>query len=554
MKMRIATLVFSCALMSLAPAIAHEGHQHGPPPKPKTPIERLVGTFTGEVPDKPPAAKPIRITREVAGANGKRVIVGTSYAPPNVFMGRSEPVRFQLNDAATGEPLTGYAPKLTYKFPSGATSLGTMVEVVGYPGLYEYWPVWKEPGPVVLSFRIGQGPQAPLPEYSETIYAKRPNVPLTSYLLVGLLATLALGGLGVTFIKGTSRVIALVVAAGIGFATPLILRAPLAARAQSIHNAEAAMLAEVEVERDVDWPDRLATIERPALAVAPKATPQVDAVAEGAAPVANVTVSGSVTVLGTLLVPDDARAVISSHHAGAFTASQVLNRGTKVRKGQSLGSVRVHNEEIAPEAASAPGDVAGARSAVTAAESQLAQTEQDLERGRRLYAGEAISKRELEQRERAVTLAKAELTAARGQLAAAENRSHVLGHLGGTGTYKSFPLVSPIDGVITEVGVAAGQSVTEGEMIYTIVDPTRLWLEAHLFEDQIAGLAPGAVRTFATASDPTVLHTAVLRNLGLAFDPESKSLPAIFDVQPPLTGLFAGQTVTLLALPEDGDA
>jgi len=548
-------LALLLALAVAQPALAHEGHQHGPPPKPKTPVERLLGTFTGEVPDKPPAAKPIRITREVTGGGGgRRLLVATSYTPSHLFMGRSEPVRWQITDNATGEPLSGYAPKLTYKFPSGAVARGTMVEVVGHPGLYEYWPVWKEPGPVEFSFRIGQGDQAPLPNHSETIYAKRPSVPLGSYLIAGFLVTLALGGMGVTFIKGASRIVALVIAAAVGFTAPLLIRAPIAARAEAIHAAEARMLARLQVERDVPWPDRLGTLERPALAVDTRRQVPVTAPVESGTPPLPPPITPSANpVLGTLVIPDDARAVLSSHHAGAFTAERILARGTRVRKGQSLGAVRVHNDEIAPEAATAPGDVAEARAAVTAAESHVAQARRDLERGRRLYGGEAISRRELEAREQALELAEADLRAARGRLDAAQDRVHVLKGLGGTSVYRSFPITSPIDGVITEVGVAAGQSVTEGEMIYTVVDPSRLWLEAHLFEDQVRGLQPGATRTFVTATDPTP-RTAVLWTLGLAFDPDSSTLPAIFEVQPPLAGLFAGQTVTLQPEAEGGDA
>jgi RND family efflux transporter MFP subunit len=101
-------------------------------------------------------------------------------------------------------------------------------------------------------------------------------------------------------------------------------------------------------------------------------------------------------------------------------------------------------------------------------------------------------------------------------------------------------LIAPVSGIIADGVVAAGQMVQPNTVIFQIVDPTRLWIEALSFE-----ALPGA-RT-ATA------RTAAGRNLSLSFQgsgfaDRNQSVPIHFAIESDrASGLRVGQFLTVLA-------
>jgi|GEM_PF-6369409 len=544
---RIALLLVLCAGLP-SHALASGVHNHGTPPKPRTPIERVIDTFMGRVPDKLPQAKATAISDQVAIPGRESVNVRTIFVPSRLMLARTEAVRMNFETAESHAPLAGYAPKIEIAFPSGAVSRGQMEEIAGYPGLYEYWATWKEPGPADVRVSIGQGEQAPLPGYRTTLYTKAPPVPLLPWLFVGGLAALLLGVAVSVKLTGPKRLSALLIAGAVGLGGAFLVRAPIAAKAGSVVAAEQAYLAELPLEHDVAWPEAKTALD---LGTAPT-TSAIVTPTDTPIGISTGLPDGATMIRGQLITPDDARAVVSSPYIGLFSTNKLLPRGTVVKKGQALGSIRVNNEAIAPDAAASPGTIASAASDVAAAESRLAQAEAELERGETLWNSKAIARQELEHLGRAVEQAQASLDAAEGALAAAKNQGKVLDGLGGARLVRSHALTSPIDGVIAEIGVAAGEALTEGQMIYTIIDPARLWIEAQVFEDQLPGLVPGTQVECLLVNRPDRRFTATLRSLGVAFSSETHTLPVLLEVTGDLDGLFAGQPIALL-LPEAAD-
>jgi Cu(I)/Ag(I) efflux system membrane fusion protein len=69
----------------------------------------------------------------------------------------------------------------------------------------------------------------------------------------------------------------------------------------------------------------------------------------------------------------------------------------------------------------------------------------------------------------------------------------------GKATYQST-LVAPIGGVVIRKNVVEGQYVNEGEPLFELADLSHLWIQAHLFEHQIASVNVGdTVRTHVSA-------------------------------------------------------
>lgn len=101
------------------------------------------------------------------------------------------------------------------------------------------------------------------------------------------------------------------------------------------------------------------------------------------------------------------------------------------------------------------------------------------------------------------------------------------------------PLVSPVDGVLAASNAVAGQMAEPNAVIFQIVDPARLWVEALSFEPQAtSGLAQGL---FADGRKISLAFAGA----GLA--DRNQSIPVHFAVKGEPLGLRAGQLLTVLA-------
>jgi cobalt-zinc-cadmium efflux system membrane fusion protein len=100
-------------------------------------------------------------------------------------------------------------------------------------------------------------------------------------------------------------------------------------------------------------------------------------------------------------------------------------------------------------------------------------------------------------------------------------------------------LVAPVSGIVADGIVAAGQIVQPNTVIFQIVDPARLWIEALSFEA-------------LTAAQTATARTASGRNLSLSyqgsgFADRNQSVPIHFAIEGGAGGLRVGQFVTVLA-------
>lgn len=100
-------------------------------------------------------------------------------------------------------------------------------------------------------------------------------------------------------------------------------------------------------------------------------------------------------------------------------------------------------------------------------------------------------------------------------------------------------LIAPVDGAVSERAAVAGQMAAPGTMVFRIVDPDRLYVEALSFD----ALDPGTDAT-ARLSDGRSL-TLSYRGAGLA--DRNQAVPVQFAIGGGTTGLRLGQFVTVLA-------
>jgi RND family efflux transporter MFP subunit len=120
-----------------------------------------------------------------------------------------------------------------------------------------------------------------------------------------------------------------------------------------------------------------------------------------------------------------------------------------------------------------------AQAAVDAAQARLAQAASDLSKIQQLLAQGAATTRELDDRQRAADVAKADLAAS--QQALAESQAQL--------SYATIR--SPIDGVVIEKLVQAGDLAKPGQNLITLYDPKALQLVAPVPESVAVGLKVG---------------------------------------------------------------
>jgi membrane fusion protein, heavy metal efflux system len=100
-------------------------------------------------------------------------------------------------------------------------------------------------------------------------------------------------------------------------------------------------------------------------------------------------------------------------------------------------------------------------------------------------------------------------------------------------------LVSPVDGVIASSNAVAGQMAEPNSIIFQIVDPARLWVEALSFEPQAT---TGAAQGLFTGG-----RTVDLVYVGSGLADRNQSIPIHFSIKGDASGLRAGQFLTVLA-------
>jgi membrane fusion protein, heavy metal efflux system len=105
------------------------------------------------------------------------------------------------------------------------------------------------------------------------------------------------------------------------------------------------------------------------------------------------------------------------------------------------------------------------------------------------------------------------------------------------------PLVAPVSGVIAEGTPVAGQIVASSAIVFHIVDPARLWVEALSF-NALAGAKTASASTAAGGN-----FALLYRGSGLAG--RSQSIPVHFAISGDTTGLRAGQFVTVLVTTDE---
>ncbi len=229
---------------------------------------------------------------------------------------------------------------------------------------------------------------------------------------------------------------------------------------------------------------------------------------------AEAAVTRSAELPGRIIPDPNASGVVQSSVGGRLAPPErgFPRLGTRVARGAVLATVTPPVQAV---------DVSDMRQRQGELDQQIAILERRVGRFERLSTTGAVAQTQLDD--------------ARSELAGLRDRRSALDAI----RREPEALVAPVDGVVAEANAVAGALAAPGTVVYRIVDPDKLWVEALSFE----ALAEGS-RATARLGDGGTLQLAY-RGTGLA--DRNQAVPVQFAIQGDGRGLRLGQFVTVLA-------
>lgn len=94
-----------------------------------------------------------------------------------------------------------------------------------------------------------------------------------------------------------------------------------------------------------------------------------------------------------------------------------------------------------------------------------------------------------------------------------------------------FPITAPIAGVIVESNVSIGEQIETTKKLFTIVNINTLWVEAEIYETDIAKLQNISTATVTAQTYPDEYFDAILVNIGNVVDDVTRTVKVIFEVK-----------------------
>jgi membrane fusion protein, multidrug efflux system len=223
-----------------------------------------------------------------------------------------------------------------------------------------------------------------------------------------------------------------------------------------------------------------------------------------------VTASRDTIVVGPIVSGElraEQEATVRAEIGGSMTQVSA-QEGQAVRRGALLGRIETRTLDDARQSAT---------SSVRSAENQLSVARREMERTETLVKAGALAARDLDVARNNVAAAEAQLADARSRLASAERQ------LGDT------VLRAPINGIVSRRAVNAGDVVSVGTELFTIIDPSSMRLEASVPSDDLSRLRVGATVEFSVRGYEQRFHGRIERIAPQA-DPSTRQVPIFVSI------------------------
>ena len=227
---------------------------------------------------------------------------------------------------------------------------------------------------------------------------------------------------------------------------------------------------------------------------------------ENIAVVTNGVLQSGPTVSGTL-TPE--REAVVRAQVGGSVLQVFADQGQAVKSGQTLGRI---------EAGGLQDVYLSARAGVTSASNSAEIARRELERSPKLLAAGAIAERDIEQARRNSIAANAALADARARLATASKQVN------------NTVISSPINGIVSERPISAGDVVQAGAHLFTVVDPSSMRLEGSVPAEQLSQVKLGASVTFTVNGYPGRTFTGKVSRVNPTADPATRQVRIVITI------------------------
>ena len=253
-------------------------------------------------------------------------------------------------------------------------------------------------------------------------------------------------------------------------------------------------------------------------------------------------IAGVIPATGKVLVPEDRVAVIGPVNEGRIVRL-FAGQGSRVQKGQKLADLESADiDQAEADYLKALADYENARRS-SAAEIRLAQANYD--RTKLLYEKTITAGKNLQTAEHDLEVAKAagesSVNGAKATLTAARRHLLILGL--SSSTIDSLPkkpdlaavfsLNSPIAGTVIERNATVGASVGTDANLFKIIDLSRVWIDANVFEKDLARVRMGQEVKVNLPALPGSTYTGRVILIDSVVDPETRTIKVRTEVANP---------------------
>ncbi len=281
-------------------------------------------------------------------------------------------------------------------------------------------------------------------------------------------------------------------------------------------------------------------------------------------PVTERQITSGLKVTGLVRARPDARAVIAPPVSGRVFLKQGLTIGSAVGRGEQIGRVEQilgASEQAGLEAQRVGLQTAALEQQSKQAEQQalaqqartrLTQAQRELRRATNLLEAGAASRKRVEEAQTAVRLAEQEVAAAEQQAKLAVQQARLAREsVARVNPVRTFPLLSPVTGLVSAMNVPTGQQVEAGAELLSIVNLSTVFLEAQVFEKDLAVVRESNRASYTAAGIPGEVYRigeggdGRLLTVGQTVNAESRTVPVIYEVPNPLNRLRDGMFVEI---------
>ncbi len=235
------------------------------------------------------------------------------------------------------------------------------------------------------------------------------------------------------------------------------------------------------------------------------------------------------------------RVQVASPIAGRVTAQSVSlipSFGALVHKGQLLAEVE--QTYTAPERVQLDVGEQGAAGAVQEAQAALEAAAAEYERSQHLFQAKIVSRKRLEEAKAAWLQARSRYETARRQQA-----SYHTATVTSSESPRRFPLTAPLEGIIVQAEITAGQQVDTTTPLFTIADLSTVWVEAPIFEGDIDKVDRKSEATIRGMGEEGATWTGKPIYAGEVVDPLKRAANLLYAVDNTAGRLKLGMSVSV---------